>query len=128
MAIGGGTAMETGSSYLNYKNMPIEIIEKLILSSRPECLKEMILGTGKAVIEVDKLSNDYTRTCKKGELLIVEPGRPPISATKRYVVWYGKKLIYCKIMRTKNNTKWNILGIGEIDVCDIKFWCNAKKL
>ena len=97
------------------------------LSSKPELLRDVVLSAGKVIVEVDKLSNDYTRTCVKGDLLVVEPGRPPISATKRYVVWYGRKLIYCKILKTRDAAKWNILGIGEVNVSDIKFWCNAKK-
>lgn len=100
---------------------------RIKLSSKPEFIRDVVLSAGKAIVEVDRLANDYTRTCVKGDLLVVEPGRPPISASKRYVVWYGRKLIYCKIMKTRDVAKWNILGIGEVDVSDIKFWCNAKK-
>lgn len=97
------------------------------ISDKPEKLRDLVLSTGKAIVEMDKLDNDYTRTCSIGELIVVEPSRPPISATRRYIAWYKNKLIYCKIMRTRKDTKWNILGIGEVDVSDIKFWCNAKK-
>lgn len=99
----------------------------ILFSSKPEQLRELILSAGKAMIKIDSLDNDYTHTCSIGDLIIVEPSRPPISATKRYIVWYIDRLIYCKIMRTRKNTKWNIQGIGEVSTNDIKFWCNAKK-
>ena len=102
-------------------------VPKMKISDDPEKLKTFILCTGKAIVEMDSLDNDYTHTCSVGDLIMVEPSRPPISATRRYIVWYQNMLIYCKIMRTRRDTKWNILGIGEVDVCDIKFWCNAKK-
>ena len=100
---------------------------RIKLSSKPDFIRNAVLSAGKVIVEVDSLANDYTRTCVKGDLLVVEPGCPPISATKRYIVWYGRKFIYCKIMKTRDVSKWNILGIGEVNVSDIKFWCNAKK-
>ena len=102
-------------------------VMKMKISEDPEKLKTIILCTGKAIIEIDCLDNDYTHTCSIGDLIMVEPSRPPISATKRYIVWYIDKLIYCKIKRIRHGAKWNILGIGEVYVSDIKFWCNAKK-
>ena len=102
-------------------------VMRMKISDDPEKLKTIMLCTGKAIVEIDCLDNDYTHTCSVGDLIMVEPSRPPISATRRYIAWYNNKLIYCKIMRTRDNSKWNILGIGEVNVCDIKFWCNAKK-
>ena len=102
-------------------------VMRMKISDDPEKLKTIMLCTGKAIVEIDCLVNDYTHTCSVGDLILVEPSRPPISATRRYIVWYNDKLIYCKIMRTRKDTKWNILGIGEVNTSDIKFWCNAKK-
>ena len=98
------------------------------ISGSPDKLKSMVLSTGKAIVEIDRLDNDFTHTCSVGEFIKVEPSRPPISATRRYIAWYKDRLIYCKIMRTRSNLKWNILGIGEVNVNDILFWCNAKKI
>jgi hypothetical protein len=97
------------------------------ISGNPELLKTLVLGTGKAIVEIDTLDNDYTRTCSIGDIIIVEPSHPPISATRRYMLWYGDRLIYSKIKKTRKNTKWIILGIGEVNINDVKFWCNAKK-
>jgi len=102
--------------------------EKTIkISGNPELFRDLVLGSGKAIVEVDTLDNDYTRTCSLGDKIIVEPSHPPISATRRYMIWYDNKMIYSKIKKTRKNTKWIILGIGEVNVSDIKFWCNAKK-
>ncbi len=101
---------------------------RIKISSKPSLLRDLIISQGKAIVEIDNLANDYTRTCVQGDLLIVEPGRPPVSASKRYMVWYDNKLIYNKIMRTRDASKWNLLGIGEVNISDIKFWCNAKKI
>ena len=98
------------------------------ISGCPDKLKSMVLSTGKAIVEIDCLDNDYTHTCSVGDYIMVEPSHPPISATRRYVAWYKDRLIYCKIMRTGSNCKWNILGIGEVNVNEILFWCNAKKI
>lgn len=103
-------------------------VMRMKISDDPEKLKTIIMCTGKAIVEIDCLENDYTRTCSVGDLIMVEPSRPPISATRRYIAWYKNILIYCKIMRTRNNSKWNILGIGEVNTSDIKFWCNAKNV
>jgi len=105
--------------------MDVEIIK---ISGNPERLKTNILENGSALVEIDSLDNDYTHTCHLGDYIVVEPSRPPISATRRYMVWYQNKLIYCKIKRTRDLSKWNILGIGEINVCDIHFWCNARNV
>ena len=98
------------------------------LGSNPAKFKELLFRYGKVVVVVDKIENDLTRSCQLGERILAEPSRPPISATRRYIIWYKNKLIYCKIMRTRKNAIWNILGIGEVNADDIKFWCNAKKL
>jgi ribosomal protein S17 len=103
-------------------------IIKIRISSKSEQLREIVLSAGKAIVEMDSLDNDYTHTCSIGDIIMVEPGRPPISATKRYMVWYKNMLIYCKIKLMKDPSKWNILGIGEVNVSDIHFWCNAKKM
>ena len=100
---------------------------RMKISDDPEKLKTIILCTGKAIVEIDCLDNDYTRTCSVGDSIMVEPSHPPISATRRYMLWYGDRLIYSKIKKTRKNTKWIILGIGEVNINDIKFWCNAKK-
>lgn len=97
------------------------------ISGSPDKLKSMVLSKGKAIVEIDCLDNDYTHTCLFGDFIVVEPSRPPISATRRYIAWYKDRLIYCKIMRSRSHLKWNILGIGEVNVNDILFWCNAKK-
>ncbi len=101
---------------------------KMKISDDPEKLKTIMLCTGMAIVEIDCLDNDYTHTCSLGDMIKVEPSRPPISATRRYMIWYKNKLIYCRIMRTRNNSKWNILGIGEVNTSDIKFWCNGMKI
>lgn len=103
-------------------------VMKMKISEKPEKLKTFILCTGNAIVEMDSLDNDYTHTCSIGDIIMVEPSRPPISATKRYMVWYKNMLIYCKIKLMKDPSKWNILGIGEVNVSDIHFWCNAKKM
>ena len=105
--------------------MKKEIIK---ISENPEKLRAKILGSSQAIVEIDSLNNDYTHTCHLGDYIVVEPSRPPISATRRYMVWYKDMLIYCKIKRLKDASKWNILGIGEVNVSDIHFWCNAKKM
>lgn len=78
--------------------MKEEIIK---ISENPEMLKKLVLNSGRAIVEIDTLANDYTHTCSVGDKILVEPSRPPISATRRYVAWYDNRLIYCKIMRTK---------------------------
>ena len=107
--------------------MAKEIPFRIKLSSKPELMKSIVLTSGKAIIEVDTLENDYTRTCNLGDLLIVEPGRPQISAAKRYVVGIGDRMIYCKITQRRDKSKVYILGFGETNITDIVFWCNAKK-
>lgn len=98
-----------------------------LLSAQPNTIRDLVISDGKAIIEVDVTENDLTHTCSVGDRLLVEPGKPPISASKRYIVWYQDKLIYCKIKLRRKGTVWNILGIGDVDTKDIKFWCNAKK-
>lgn len=102
--------------------------EKLfLLSSRPEELKEELFSKGRAIVEVDILENDLTRTCELGQLLVVEPGRPPFSAAKRYIVGINNKIVYTKLKQKQRKDKVYILGIGEVNVDDLIFWCNAKK-
>lgn len=107
----------------------IQALSNMIpLSSSPELFKEVLLKYGKVIIKVDKIENDYTRTCKLEELIIVEPGSPVISAARRYVVGIGERLLYCKVKQKRNKSVIYILGIGEVKISDITIWCNAKKL
>lgn len=98
-----------------------------LLSSNPEKLKEEVFSKGRAIVEVDTLENDLTRTCGLGQLLVVEPGRPPFSAAKRYIVGINNKIVYTKLKQKQRKEKVYILGIGEANVGDLIFWCNAKK-
>ena len=99
-----------------------------LLSSRPEELKEEVFSKGRAIVEVDKLENDLTRTCGLGQLLVVEPGRPPFSAAKRYIVGINNKLVFTRLKQKYRKDKVYILGIGEANINDLTFWCNAKKI
>jgi hypothetical protein len=98
------------------------------LSCNPKEFKDLLLKFGKVVVVVDKLENDYSRTCQLGERLIAEPGRPPISAAKRYIIGLKDQLIYSRVMQKHDKSKFYILGIGEVDLNDILIWCNAKKM
>lgn len=100
----------------------------MLLSGKPEVFKSLLQRFGKVVIVVDKLENDYSRTCTSGEKLISEPGRPKISAAKRYVIGIGDRLIYSKVMQKKDKSKIYVLGIGEVAINDIIIWCNARKM
>lgn len=97
------------------------------LSSSPEILKEALFKYNKVFIMVDKLENDYTRTCQLEEQIAVEPSSPIISAARRYIVGINERLLYCKVKQKCNKSVIFILGIGEVKISDIKIWCNAKK-
>ena len=66
------------------------------ISSKPETLKTLLFKYGRVIVEMDKIENDYTRSCKYGDLLIVESGSPKVTKAKRYVVGINDKLIYCR--------------------------------
>lgn len=108
--------------------MSIVRLNEINLSCDPTEFKELLLRFGKIVVIVDKLENDYTRTCKLGEKIIAEPGRPIISATRRYIIGTKGKLIYSKVMQKRDKSKIYVLGIGEISLSDVLIWCNAKKM
>lgn len=108
--------------------MSIVRLNETNLSCDPTEFKELLLRFGKVVVIVDKLENDYSRTCKLGEKLIAEPGRPNISAAKRYIIGMKGKLIYSRVMQKRDKSKIYVLGIGEIPLCDVLIWCNAKKM
>ena len=76
---------------------------------------------------VDKLENDYSRTCTNGEKLIAEPGRPQISAAKRYIIGIGNRLIYSKVMQKRDKSKIYVLGIGEVAI-PLRRICNLPTL
>lgn len=103
-------------------------LNEMPLSGKPEDFKSLLQRFGKVVVMVDKLENDYSRTCTNGEKLIAEPGRPQISAAKRYIIGIGDKLIYSKVMQKRDKSKIYVLGIGEVAIDDIKIWCNARKM
>ena len=107
--------------------MAKEIQYRIKLSSSPELLRSIVYNGGRAFIEVDTLENDYTRTCSIGQILIVEPGRPRISAAKRYIIGIGERMIYSRVTQRRDKSKIYILGIGETNISDIVFWCNARK-
>ena len=108
--------------------MILALNNKIPISSSPEMMKELLYKYGKVIVKIDKLENDYTRTCKLGELIEVEPSSPIISAARRYMVGIGKRLFYCKVMQKRNKSVIYILGIGEVKISDITIWCNAKKM
>ena len=103
-------------------------LNEMLLSGKPEDFKSLLQRLGKVVIVVDKLENDYSRTCSIDDKLIVEPGRPQISAAKRYVIGIGDRLIYSKVMQKRHKSKIYVLGIGEVAINDITIWCNARKM
>ena len=107
--------------------MILALSNMIPISSSPEMFKEVLLKYNKVIIRVDNLENDYTNSCKPEELIIVEPGRPVISATKRYIIGIGNRLLYCRAIQKRNKSVIYILGIGEMKISDIIIWCNAKK-
>ncbi len=115
--------------YINFMTGKIaQLGSRIKISSKPETLKTLLFKYGRVIVEMDKIENDYTRSCKYGDLLIVEPGSPKVTKAKRYVVGINDKLIYCSAMQQKRRKdKLIILGIGEISISDIVIWCNAKK-
>ena len=107
----------------------IQALNNMIpLSSSPEMLKNALFKYGKVILRVDKLDNDYTRTCKYDEKLVVEPSSPIISAARRYVIGINGRLLYCKVKQKRNKSVIYILGIGEVKISDITIWCNATKM
>lgn len=108
--------------------MIVALSNMIPLSSSPEMLKELLNKYDNVIIQVDKLDNDYTRTCKLEELIVVEPSSPIISAARRYVIGIDGRLLYCKVKQKRNKSVIYILGIGEVKISDITIWCNAKKL
>ena len=101
---------------------------RMRISNGPEILKDLLFKYGRVIVEMDKIENDYTRSCKYGDILIVEPGSPKVTAAKRYVVGIGNRLICCRAMQDKRNKdSLIILGLGEVAISDIVIWCNAKK-
>ena len=107
--------------------MALNKLNVIKLSDKPEVFKSLIYKCGKAVVEVDNLASDYTLTCNLGDRLLAEPGRPQISTSKRYIIGIGDRLIYSRVMQKKKKNIIYILGIGEVAIGDIVFWCNAKK-
>ncbi len=98
------------------------------LSCNPKEFKDLLFKFGKVIVVVDKIENDYSRTCQLGEKLIAEPGRPPFSAAKRYIIGLKDKLIYSRVTQKRDKSKFYVLGIGEVALCDVIIWCNAKKM
>ena len=108
--------------------MILALSNMIPISSSPEMFKEILLKYNKVIIRVDNLKNDYTHSCKPDELIVVEQGRPIISASKRYIIGIGNRLLYCKAMQKRNKSVIYLLGIGETKISDIKILCNAKKM
>ncbi len=103
-------------------------LNEMPLSGNPEEFKSLLQRFGKVVVIVDKIDNDYSRTCMIGEKLLVEPGHPHISAAKRYIIGIGDRLIYSKVMQKRDKSKIYVLGVGEVAINDIAIWCNARKM
>ena len=110
------------------KRMSTVRMNEMPLSGKPEDFKSLLQRFGKVVIVVDKLENDYSRTCKNGEKPIVEPRRPQISAAKKYIIGIGDRLIFSKVMQKRDKSKIYVLGIGEVVIGDITIWCNTRKM
>ena len=108
--------------------MSIVRLYETTLSCNPMEFKELLLRFGKVVVVVDNLENDFSRTLQLGEKLIAEPGRPTISAAKRYIIGMKGKLIYSRVMQKRDKSKIYVLGIGEILLSDVQIRCNAKKM
>jgi hypothetical protein len=106
----------------------VEQFQRIYDDGLPLVFKELLFKFGKVVVILDKLENDLSRTCQLGEKLIAEPGRPSISAPKRYIIGLNGKLIYSKAMQKRDKSKIYVLGIGEVLINDIIIWCNAKKM
>jgi hypothetical protein len=108
--------------------MSVVRLYETTLSCKPTEFKKLLFKFGKVVVVVDKIENDLSRTCRIGEKLIVEPGRPIISAAKRYIIGINNKLIYSKVMQKRDKSVVCVLGIGEVLIKDILIWCNARKM
>ena len=107
--------------------MIVALSNMIPLSSRPKMLKELLFKYDNVILRVDKLENDYTRTCQLNEQILVEPSSPKISAARRYVVGIGEDIIFCKVRQKRNKSVIYIQGMGEVKISDITIWCNATK-
>ena len=103
-------------------------LNEMLLSGKPEEFKSLLQRFGKVIVVVDQLENDYSRSCSIDDKLIAEPGRPQISAAKRYIIGIGDRLIYSQVMQKRDKSKIYVLGIGEVTINDIIIWCNARRM
>ena len=108
--------------------MSVVRLYETTLSCKPSKFKELLFKYGKVVVVVDEIENDLSRTCRIGEKLIAEPGRPVISAAKRYIIGINNKLIYSKVKQKRDKSVIYVLGVGEVQIKDILIWCNARKM
>lgn len=108
--------------------MSVVRLYETTLSCKPSEFKELLYKFGKVVVVIDKIENDLTRTCRIGEKLIAEPGRPVISAAKRYIIGINNMLIYSKVKQKRDKSVIYVLGVGEVQIKDITIWCNARKM
>lgn len=108
--------------------MSVVRLYETTLSCNPTEFKEILYKFGKVIVVVDKIENDLSRTCRIGEKLIAEPGRPVISAAKRYIIGINNMLIYSKVKQKRDKSVIYVLGVGEVQIKDILIWCNARKM
>jgi hypothetical protein len=108
--------------------MSVVRLNETFLSINPAVFKELLFKFGKVVVVVDKIENDLTMTCSFGEKLIAEPGRPTISAAKRYIIGINNQLFYSKVTQKRDKSRIYVLGFGEVRINDIIIWCNTKKM
>ena len=108
--------------------MSVVRLYETTLSCKPSKFKELLFKYGKVVVVVDEIENDLSRTCRIGEKLIAEPGRPVISAAKRYIIGINNMLIYSKVKQKRDKSVIYVLGVGEVQIKDILIWCNARKM
>ena len=108
--------------------MSVVRLYETTLSCKPSEFKELLYKYGKVIVVVDEIENDLSRTCRIGEKLIAEPGRPVVSAAKRYIIGINNKLIYSKVKQKRDKSVIFVLGVGEVQINDILIWCNARKM
>jgi hypothetical protein len=108
--------------------MSVVRLYETTLSCKPSEFKELLYKYGKVIVVVDEIENDLSRTCRIGEKLIAEPGRPVVSAAKRYIIGINNKLIYSKVKQKRDKSVIYVLGVGEVQINDILIWCNARKM
>ena len=108
--------------------MSVVRLYETTLSCKPSEFKELLYKYGKVIVVVDEIENDLSRTCRIGEKLIAEPGRPVISAAKRYIIGINNMLIYSKVKQKRDKSVIYVLGVGEVQINDILIWCNARKM